>query len=101
MLALFAALGSLTKTAPTGLATAGADIAVPDDFFDACFVIVNFPLAAALTGAFLAFAELFPDALPVVVLLVLDEAFNVVDVRGLLAELGVTLTWLFFLPQPS
>jgi hypothetical protein len=31
----------------------------------------------------LAFAELFPDAFPVVVLLVLDEALVVVDVRGL------------------
>jgi len=90
-----------TKTAPKGLNTFGAGIAVPCDFFDACFVIVAFPLAAALTGAFLAFAELFPDAFPVVVVLVLDEALFVVDVRGLLAELGVTLTWLFFLPQPS
>lgn len=49
----------------------------------------------------MAFAELFPDALLALDALALDEALDVVVVRGLLAELGVTLTWLFFLPQPS
>ncbi|MCX6139641.1 MAG: hypothetical protein NTX15_02230 [Candidatus Kapabacteria bacterium] len=91
--------GVETETAPAVLSTADADATVPVDFKD--FEFVTFLLAADFDRAFLAFAELFFDVV------VFAEAFTAVEVffvevfTGLLALLGSTLTWLFFLLRPS
>jgi len=66
------------------------------------FGFVIFPLAAANTVPVLAIAELFFDADTAVFADVdLAEAAVPFDVADCLAELGITLTWLFFLPQAS
>lgn len=80
------------------LETADAGVAFTVVVFGCGFGFVIFPLAAAVTGLFLAFAELFFDA---------DDttgadpfgAADTFDVFDCFAELGLTLTWLFFLPQ--
>lgn len=88
------------KTEPASAAFGTVDAGV---FFTVVVVgcgfgFVIFPLAAAVTGLFLAIAELFFDA---------DDTFGAdpfgaactLDVFDCFAELGLTLTWLFFLPQ--
>ncbi len=90
---------SLLKTEPAPVAFGAADAGV--DFtvvVGSGFGFVIFPLAAALTELSVAVAELFFDA---------DDtscadpfgAESTFDDFDCVAELGVTLTWLFFLPQ--
>jgi hypothetical protein len=88
------------EPAPVVLPTADAGFIFAVSVLGCGFGLVTFLLAAAETVPVLAIAELFfdadadafADADPL-------EAVVPFDVVDCLAELGVTLTWLFFLPQ--
>ena len=92
--------GGVYKIEPASVAleTADAGVAFTVVVFGCGFGFVIFPLAAAVTGLFLALSELFFDADGTLRVGPFGAAFTL-DVFDCFAELGLTLTWLFFLPQ--